>query len=167
MPATTTPGISKYPNLLKPLDLGFTTLRNRSLMGSMHTGLEEVKNGFERLAVFYAERARGGVGLIVTGGIAPNSEGGVFQRAAKLTNDEEVEKHKIITRAVHEADGKICMQILHAGRYAYSPELIAPSAIKAPINPFKPKELDEAGIQKQIDDRSEERRVGKECRSRG
>ncbi|HTN33246.1 MAG TPA: NADPH-dependent 2,4-dienoyl-CoA reductase [Marinobacter sp.] len=152
MPATTTPGISKYPNLLKPLDLGFTTLRNRSLMGSMHTGLEEVKNGFERLAVFYAERARGGVGLIVTGGIAPNSEGGVFQRAAKLTNDEEVEKHKIITRAVHEADGKICMQILHAGRYAYSPELIAPSAIKAPINPFKPKELDEAGIEKQIQD---------------
>jgi len=152
MPATTTPGISKYPNLLKPLDLGFTTLRNRSLMGSMHTGLEEVKNGFERLAVFYAERARGGVGLIVTGGIAPNSEGGVFQRAAKLTNEEEVEKHKIITRAVHEADGKICMQILHAGRYAYSPELIAPSAIKAPINPFKPKELDEAGIEKQIQD---------------
>ncbi|MBQ0746248.1 MAG: NADPH-dependent 2,4-dienoyl-CoA reductase [Marinobacter sp.] len=142
----------KYPNLLEPLDLGFTKLRNRTLMGSMHTGLEEAKNGFERLAAFYAERARGGVALIVTGGIGPNPEGGVFQGAAKMTNDEEVEKHKIITSAVHEADGKICMQILHAGRYAYSPALVAPSAIQAPINPFKPKELDEAGIEKQIED---------------
>ncbi|WP_372965264.1 FAD-dependent oxidoreductase [Marinobacter sp.] len=149
---TATPGTSKYPHLLEPLDLGFTTLRNRTLMGSMHTGLEEVKQGFERLAAFYAERARGGVGLIVTGGIGPNSEGSVFQHAAKMTTEEESDKHKVITQAVHEADGKICMQILHAGRYAYSPELVAPSAIQAPINPFRPKELDEAGIQKQIDD---------------
>lgn len=149
---TATPGASKYPHLLEPLDLGFTTLRNRTLMGSMHTGLEEVKQGFERLAAFYAERARGGAGLIVTGGIGPNSEGSVFQHAAKMTTEEESDKHKVITQAVHEADGKICMQILHAGRYAYSPELVAPSAIQAPINPFKPKELDEAGIQKQIDD---------------
>ncbi|KMQ75462.1 NADPH-dependent 2,4-dienoyl-CoA reductase [Marinobacter subterrani] len=152
MTTSTTPGVARYPNLLEPLDLGFTKLRNRTLMGSMHTGLEEAKNGFERLAAFYAERARGGAGLIVTGGIAPNVEGGVFQHAAKMTTNEESDKHRIITDAVHEADGKICMQILHAGRYAYSPELVAPSAIQAPINPFKPKELDEAGIEKQIQD---------------
>ncbi|KPQ27261.1 MAG: 2,4-dienoyl-CoA reductase (NADPH2) [Marinobacter excellens HL-55] len=149
---TKTTGANKYPHLLEPLDLGFTILRNRSLMGSMHTGLEEVKNGFERLAAFYAERALGGVGLIVTGGIGPNTEGAVFQHAAKMSTEEESDKHKVITQAVHEANGKICMQILHAGRYAYSPELVAPSAVQAPINPFKPKELDEAGIQKQIDD---------------
>lgn len=147
-----TPGVTRYPNLLEPLDLGFTRLRNRTLMGSMHTGLEEARNGFERLAAFYAERARGGAGLIVTGGIAPNVEGAVFQHAAKMSNQEEADKHKVITRAVHEADGKICMQILHAGRYAYHPELVAPSAIQAPINPLKPRELDEAGIEKQIED---------------
>ena len=155
MTASTTSGVAKYPNLLEPLDLGFTKLRNRTLMGSMHTGLEEAKNGFERLAAFYAERARGGAGLIVTGGIAPNVEGGVFQHAAKMTTEEEVEKHRVITDAVHGADGKICMQILHAGRYAYSPELVAPSAIQAPINPFKPRELDEDGIEKQIQDYAE------------
>ncbi|MCK7549599.1 FAD-dependent oxidoreductase [Marinobacter koreensis] len=147
-----TPGVEKYPNLLEPLDLGFTKLRNRTLMGSMHTGLEEAKNGFNRLAEFYAERARGGAGLIVTGGIGPNEEGAVFQHAAKMTTEEESDRHKVITEAVHEANGKICMQILHAGRYAYSPALVAPSAIQAPINPFKPRELDEDGIQKQIDD---------------
>ena len=149
---STASGNERYPNLFQPLDLGFTTLRNRTLMGSMHTGLEEVPNGFERLAEFYAERARGGVGLIVTGGIGPNSEGSVFQHAAKMSTEEESDRHRVITEAVHQADGKICMQILHAGRYAYSPELVAPSAIKAPINPFTPKELDEVGIQKQIDD---------------
>ena len=141
-----------YPNLLAPLDLGFTTLKNRTLMGSMHTGLEEKPNGFERMAAYFAERARGGVGLMVTGGIGPNDEGGVYSGAAKLTTPEEAEKHKIVTRAVHAADGKICMQILHAGRYAYSPKSVAPSAIQAPINPFKPKELDEEGIEKQIQD---------------
>ncbi|MDX5370835.1 MAG: NADPH-dependent 2,4-dienoyl-CoA reductase [Pseudomonadaceae bacterium] len=141
-----------YPNLLAPLDLGFTTLKNRTLMGSMHTGLEEKPNGFERMAAYFAERARGGVGLMVTGGIGPNEEGGVYSGAAKLTTVEEAEKHKIVTRAVHEAGGKIAMQILHAGRYAYSPKLVAPSAIQAPINPFKPNELDEEGIQKQIND---------------
>ncbi|HEY9119893.1 MAG TPA: NADPH-dependent 2,4-dienoyl-CoA reductase [Marinobacter sp.] len=146
------PGVTRYPNLLEPLDLGFTRLRNRTLMGSMHTGLEEARNGFERLAAFYAERARGGAGLIVTGGISPNVEGAVFQHAAKMSSEEEAEKHQVITRAVHEADGKICMQILHAGRYAYHPELVAPSAIQAPINPLKPRELDEAGIEKQIED---------------
>ncbi|HBN9703317.1 TPA: FAD-dependent oxidoreductase [Pseudomonas aeruginosa] len=143
---------SLYPHLLAPLDLGFTTLRNRTLMGSMHTGLEEKPNGFERMAAFFSERARGGVGLIVTGGIGPNEEGSVYAGAAKLTTEEEAEKHKIVTRAVHEADGKICMQILHAGRYAYSPKSVSASAVQAPINPFKPRELDEQGIEKQIRD---------------
>ena len=141
-----------YPHLMAPLDLGFTMLRNRSLMGSMHTGLEEKPGGFERMAVYFAERARGGVGLMVTGGIAPNAEGGVYSGAAKLTTPEEAANHRIVTKAVHEAGGKICMQILHAGRYAYSPKQVAPSAIQAPINPFKPKELDEEGIEKQIQD---------------
>jgi 2,4-dienoyl-CoA reductase (NADPH2) len=148
----TTPGVARYPNLLEPLDLGFVKLRNRALMGSMHTGLEEAKNGFDRLARFYADRARGGVGLIVTGGIAPNEEGAVFQHAAKMSTPEEADKHKVITRAVHDADGLICMQILHAGRYAYHPGLVAPSAIQAPINPLKPRALDEEGIEKQIQD---------------
>ncbi|WP_175653852.1 NADPH-dependent 2,4-dienoyl-CoA reductase [Pseudomonas sp. Marseille-P9899] len=141
-----------YPHLLAPLDLGFTTLRNRTLMGSMHTGLEEKPDGFERMAAYFAERARGGVGLMVTGGIGPNVEGGVYSGAAKLNTPEEAEKHRIVTEAVHEAGGKICLQILHAGRYAYSPKQVAPSAIQAPINPFKPKELDEEGIEKQIAD---------------
>lgn len=141
-----------YPHLLAPLDLGFTTLRNRALMGSMHTGLEEVAGGFERMAAYFAERARGGVGLMVTGGIAPNEEGGVYKGAAKLTTAEEAERHRVVTQAVHAEGGKICLQILHAGRYAYSPALVAPSAIQAPINPFKPHELDEGGIQKQIAD---------------
>lgn len=143
---------ARYPHMLAPLDLGFTTLKNRTLMGSMHTGLEEKPGGFERMAAYFAERARGGVGLMVTGGIGPNEEGGVYAGAAKLSTPEEAEKHKIVTQAVHEAGGKICMQILHAGRYAYSPKSVAPSAIQAPINPFKPRELDEEGIEKQIAD---------------
>ena len=141
-----------YPHLLAPLDLGFTTLKNRVLMGSMHTGLEERPNGFERMAAYFAERARGGVGLMVTGGIGPNEEGAVYAGAAKLSTPEEAQQHKIVTQAVHEAGSKICMQILHAGRYAFSPKSVGPSAIQAPINPFKPIELDEAGIEKQIAD---------------
>ncbi|MCQ3827829.1 NADPH-dependent 2,4-dienoyl-CoA reductase [Microbulbifer elongatus] len=141
-----------YPNLLAPLDLGFTTLKNRVLMGSMHTNLEEHPGGFDRLAAFYGERARGGVGLIVTGGIAPNEEGGVFQGSSKMTTAEEAEAHKSITKAVHSEGGKICMQILHAGRYAYNPNLVAPSAIQAPINPFTPKALSDAEVEQQIDD---------------
>ena len=144
--------MTAFPHLLAPLDLGFTTLRNRTLMGSMHTGLEEMPNGFERMAAFFAERARGGVGLIVTGGVGPNEEGSVRAGAAKLSTQEEAEEHKVVTQAVHEAGGKICMQILHAGRYAYSPQLVGPSAIQAPINPFTPRELDEEGIEKQIRD---------------
>ena len=140
-----------YPHLLAPLDLGFTTLKNRVLMGSMHTGLEETRD-WNRVAEFYATRARGGVGLMVTGGMAPNREGGVFPGAAGLFNDEDIANHRIVTDRVHEAGGKICMQILHAGRYAYGKDCVAPSAIKSPISPFPPKELDEDGIEKQITD---------------
>lgn len=140
-----------YPHMLAPLDLGFTVLKNRVLMGSMHTGLEESKNGFEKMAVFYADRARGGVGLIVTGGIAPNIEGAVGPGAGKMSTSEEAAKHKVVTQAVHEAGGKICMQILHAGRYAYHPKLIAPSAIQAPINPFVPKALSDEEVEEQIE----------------
>lgn len=139
-----------YPKLLEPLDLGFTTLRNRVLMGSMHTGLEEAKDGFNKMAAYYGERAKGGVGLIVTGGIAPDVFGKVQPFAAKLTNQKEVEEHKIVTKAVHDNDGKICMQILHAGRYAYSPLQIAPSRIKAPISKFKPLPLPSFGVSQTI-----------------
>ncbi len=141
-----------YPHLLAPLNLGFTTLRNRALMGSMHTGLEEQPGGFERMAAYFAERAQGGVGLIVTGGIAPNEEGVTYKGAAKMTTSEEAARHRVVTDAVHAAGSKICMQILHTGRYAYSPRQVAPSAIQAPINPFTPRELDEEGIEKQIQD---------------
>ncbi len=130
-----------YPHLLAPLDLGFTTLKNRVLMGSMHLNLEEAPNGFERMAAFYAERARGGVGLIVTGGIAPDEHGVVFHGAAKLTTKEEAEHHRVVTEAVHREGGKIAMQILHTGRYSYSSGQVAPSAVKAPINPFVPHAL--------------------------
>jgi len=143
--------MSDYPHLLAPLDLGFTTLKNRVLMGSMHTGLEETRD-WNRVAEFYAARARGGVGLMVTGGMAPNREGGVFPGAAGLFNDQDIANHRVVTDRVHDAGGKIAMQILHAGRYAYSPDCVAPSAIKSPISPFPPKELDEDGIEKQIAD---------------
>ena len=134
--------MSDYPLLMAPLDLGFTTLKNRVLMGSMHTGLEETRD-WNRVARFYADRAKGGVGLIVTGGMAPNKEGGVFPGAAGLFNDQDISNHKIVTDAVHKNGGKIAMQILHAGRYAYGPNCVAPSAIKSPISPFAPTELDE------------------------
>ncbi|SDW80123.1 NADPH-dependent 2,4-dienoyl-CoA reductase [Litoreibacter albidus] len=143
--------MTTYPHLLAPLDLGFTTLKNRVLMGSMHTGLEETKD-WNRVAEFYAERARGGVALMVTGGMAPNREGGVFPGAAGLFSDDDIANHRIVTDRVHGAGGKIAMQVLHAGRYAYSPECVSASAIKSPISPFPPKELDEAGIEKQIAD---------------
>ena len=142
----------QYPHMLAPLDLGFTTLKNRVLMGSMHTGLEEVANGHERMAAYFGERAKGGVGLIVTGGIGPNTEGGTHPNTKKLVTEEDIAGHKQITDAVHEHDGKICMQILHTGRYAYSPDQVAPSAIKSPINPFTPRALTDAEIYKQIDD---------------
>lgn len=141
-----------YTSLLSPLDLGFTTLKNRVLMGSMHTGLEEEKNGWKKLAAFYKARVEGGVGLIVTGGIAPNRAGWVAPFSARLTNRHHVQKHKIVTEAVHQAGGKICMQILHSGRYGYHPLCVAPSAIKSPISPFKPRALSQRGIRKTIHD---------------
>ncbi len=127
-----------YPHLLAPLDLGFTQLKNRVLMGSMHTGLEEEKGGFEKLAAFYQERALGGVGLMVTGGISPNLRGRLTPNACQLSFPWQVAKHKIVTEAVHQADSKICMQILHAGRYSYHPFPQAPSKIKSPISSFSP-----------------------------
>jgi len=144
--------MSAYPHLLKPLDLGFTTLKNRVLMGSMHIGLEEAPQGYERMAAFYAERAKGDVGLIVTGGVSPNDDGVVFSHGTKLDTVEEAEKHKVITQAVHDAGGKIAMQILHTGRYSYQANNVAPSAIQAPINPIKPKALSSAEVQQTIDD---------------
>jgi len=143
--------MTDYPHMLAPLDLGFTTLKNRVLMGSMHTGLEESKD-WNRVAEFYADRARGQAALIVTGGMAPSKEGGVFPGAAGLFNDQDIANHKIVTDRVHAADGKIAMQILHAGRYAYGPECVSASALKSPISPFQPKNLDEEGIEKQIND---------------
>jgi 2,4-dienoyl-CoA reductase (NADPH2) len=143
-----------YPHLLEPLDLGFTRLPNRVLMGSMHVGLEEVENGFERMAAFYAERARGGVGLIVTGGIAPNEAGCGLPNGggAKLTTAEEADHHRTITRAVHEAGGRIAMQILHVGRYGHHPGVVAPSAIQAPISEYLPRELSSAEVEQTIAD---------------
>ncbi len=143
---------SAYPHLLSPLDLGFTTLKNRVLMGSMHVGLEEAPNGFERMAAFYAERAKGGVGLIVTGGIAPNEQGRPMPGGAAMTTQAEADKHRVVTEAVHAAGGKICMQILHFGRYAYHPELVAPSSLKAPISPFPPKALTTEEVKQTVED---------------
>ncbi len=144
--------MSAYPHLLAPLDLGFTTLKNRVLMGSMHVGLEEAKDGFNRMAAFYAERAKGGVGLIVTGGIAPNDRARPMPGGAAMTTQAEADKHKVVTQAVHDAGGKICMQILHFGRYAYHPELVAPSAIKAPISPFRPHALSTEEVRQTVED---------------
>ncbi|MDO2947443.1 NADPH-dependent 2,4-dienoyl-CoA reductase [Aeromonas simiae] len=144
--------MSRYPALLSPLDLGFTQLRNRVLMGSMHTGLEEEKGGFDKLAAFYAERARGGVGLIVTGGIAPNLRGRLVPHGSQLSFVWQVAKHRKVTEAVHAEGGKIALQILHAGRYAYHPFSQAPSAIKAPISPFKPRAMSDRQVRATIGD---------------
>ncbi|QFZ78140.1 NAD(P)-binding protein [Streptomyces fagopyri] len=144
--------MSRYPHLLNPLDLGFTTLPNRVLMGSMHVGLEEAERGFERMAEFYATRARGGVGLMVTGGIAPNDAGRPYEGGAKLTTEAEADQHAGITAAVHREGGKIAMQILHFGRYAYHQDLVAPSALQAPISPFTPHALTDAEVEQTIDD---------------
>ena len=134
---TTTP----YPKLLQPLDLGFTQLSNRVLMGSMHTGLEEEKNGFEKLAAFYQERAKGGVGLIVTGGISPNIRGRLAPLGGQLSYFWQVKKHLKVTNAVHQYSTKICLQLLHAGRYSYHPFSVSSSNKKAPITPFKPRKM--------------------------
>ncbi|MFJ1589262.1 FAD-dependent oxidoreductase [Kitasatospora albolonga] len=144
--------MSLYPTLLSPLDLGFTTLPNRVLMGSMHIGLEEAEHGFERMAAFYAERARGGVGLIVTGGIAPSERACSFPGGAKMTTEAEAEQHRVITSAVHAAGGRIAMQILHFGRYAHHPDLVAPSALKAPISGFTPNALTDEQVEETIEE---------------
>ena len=142
--------INQYPHLLAPLPLGFTTLKNRVLMGSMHTGLEEAPDGFNKLAAYYAARARGGVGLIVTGGIAPNFAGRLEPRAAQLSFPWQIGKHRIVTNAVHAAGGKIALHILHAGRYAYHPLSVAPSSLKSPITPFRPRALTCWGVRRTI-----------------
>ncbi|MET7685979.1 NADPH-dependent 2,4-dienoyl-CoA reductase [Streptomyces sp. NPDC005423] len=144
--------MSRYPHLLNPLDLGFTTLPNRVLMGSMHIGLEEAEGGFERMAEFYAARARGGVGLIVTGGIAPNEAGRPHEHGAKLTTEAEAEQHTAVTSAVHREGGRIALQILHFGRYAYHRDLVAPSPLQAPISPFPPRALTDDEVERTIDD---------------
>ncbi|MFE6933402.1 FAD-dependent oxidoreductase [Streptomyces sp. NPDC057699] len=144
--------MSPYPTLLSPLDLGFTTLPNRVLMGSMHIGLEEVERGFERMAAFYAARARGGVGLMVTGGIAPGERACSFPGGAKMTTEAEAEQHREVTAAVHAAGGRIAMQILHFGRYAHHPDLVAPSALKAPISGFTPHALTDDEVEETIED---------------
>ncbi|MFD7016233.1 FAD-dependent oxidoreductase [Streptomyces sp. NPDC059161] len=144
--------MTAYPHLLSPLDLGFTTLPNRVLMGSMHIGLEEAENGFERMAAFYAERARGGVGLMVTGGIAPNDAGRPYPGGAKLTCEAEAAQHRTVTDAVHREGGRIAMQILHFGRYAYHEDLVAPSPLQAPISPFVPNELSDEQVEQTVED---------------
>lgn len=141
-----------YPHLLAPLDLGFTQLRNRTLMGSMHTGLEELPGGHERLAAFYAERASGGVALIVTGGIAPNASGRLADHGAQLSSESDIAPHQVVTQAVHEHGAKICMQILHTGRYGFHKQIVAPSAVQAPINIFKPRALSTDAIEQHVDD---------------
>ncbi|NEA37503.1 NADPH-dependent 2,4-dienoyl-CoA reductase [Streptomyces sp. SID13031] len=142
--------MSEYPNLLAPLDLGHVTLRNRVIMGSMHTGLEDRAKELPKLAAYFAERARGGVGLIVTGGYAPNRTGWLTPFSSKLTTRREARGHRIVTDAVHAEGGLIALQILHAGRYAYHPFSVSASALKAPINPFKPRALSDRGVRRQI-----------------
>jgi 2,4-dienoyl-CoA reductase (NADPH2) len=141
-----------YPHLFQPLDLGFTSLKNRVLMGSMHTGLEEGKDGFKRMAAYFGARAAGGVGLIVTGGVAPNRAGWIAPFSIRLANSSKVNKHRMVTDTVHENGGKICMQILHSGRYGYHPLCVAPTGIKAPINRFKPRALSKRAIKSTISD---------------
>ena len=141
-----------FPHLLAPLDLGHTQLKNRVLMGSMHTGLEDIADGHARMAAFYAERARGGVGLIVTGGFAPNEHSMVVKGASILDSETEADRHRVITAAVHDEGGKICLQVLHTGRYAYTRQPVAPSALKAPINPMAPRALEDGEIEQTIAD---------------
>jgi 2,4-dienoyl-CoA reductase (NADPH2) len=139
-----------FPHLLAPLDLGFTRLPNRVLMGSMHTGLEDRAEDYPKLAAYFAERARGGVGLMVTGGIAPNAAGWTKPFAGTLSGRRHLARHRLVTRAVQADGGRICLQILHTGRYAYHPLAVAPSRMKAPISPFTPRELTAAGVERQV-----------------
>lgn len=159
MPANDT----AYPHLFTPLDLGFTQLRNRVLMGSMHTGLEDRARDFPRLAAYFAERAEGGVGLIVTGGFAPNVVGWLKPFGGKLSWPWEVRPHRQLTAAAHQHGAKICLQLLHAGRYAYHPLSVAPSKLKAPINPFTPRALSARGVERHIDDYARSARLARDA----
>ena len=141
MTDASSPASSSYPLLFRPLDLGFATLPNRILMGSMHTGLESRPDGMERLAAFYAERAKGGVALIVTGGFLPNDAGNLGPHRAQLSSRQDMERHKPVPAAVHAAGGRIVLQLLHSGRYGFHPRIVAPSAVKSPINPGLPHEM--------------------------
>src|SRR5688572_2606377 len=141
-----------YPHLSQPLDLGFVRLRNRILMGSMHTGLEARPDGMERLAAFYAERARGGAALIVTGGFSPNDAGNLGPHRAQVSTHADVNRHRVIPQAVHEAGGRIVLQLLHSGRYGFHERIEAPSALKSPINPHLPREMSASEIEGTIDD---------------
>jgi 2,4-dienoyl-CoA reductase (NADPH2) len=152
-----------YQKLLQPLDLGFTTLKNRVIMGSMHTGLEEEKHGFSKLAAFYAERAKGGVGLIITGGISPNFRGNLVPFGSQLSFWWQTGKHKLVTQAVHQYDAKICLQLLHAGRYGYHPFSVAPSNIKSPITPFKPSQMSARQVKGTIKDFASSARLAKKA----
>ena len=144
------PAATPFPRLFEPLNLGFITLKNRLLMGSMHTGLEDGRKHFPAMAAFFAERARGGVGLIVTGGFAPNIEGWAKPFAGTLSTSGGARRHRIVTDAVHSEGGRIALQILHTGRYGYQPLCVAPSRIQSPISPFTPRELSARGIERQI-----------------
>ncbi len=152
-----------YPHLFAPLDLGFTQLRNRVLMGSMHTGLEDRARDFPRLAAYFAERAEGGVGLIVTGGFAPNVVGWLKPFGGKLSWPWEVRPHRQLTAAAHQHGAKICLQLLHAGRYAYHPLSVAPSKLKAPINPFTPRALSASGVERHIADYARSAKLAREA----
>jgi 2,4-dienoyl-CoA reductase (NADPH2) len=143
-------GEGRYPHLLAPLDLGFVSLRNRVLMGSMHTGLEDRARDYPKLAAYFAERAAGGVGLIVTGGMAPTIRGWLAPFASSMIFPWQVKRHRLVTDAVHAEGGRICMQILHAGRYGYHPLSVAPSAVQSPISPFKPRALSRRGVEREI-----------------
>jgi 2,4-dienoyl-CoA reductase (NADPH2) len=160
---TTREGDVAYQKLLQPLDLGFTTLKNRVIMGSMHTGLEEEKQGFHKLAAFYAERAKGGVGLIITGGISPNFRGNLVPFGSQLSFWWQSGKHKQVTQAVHQHDAKICLQLLHAGRYGYHPFSVAPSNIKSPITPFKPAQMSARQVRNTIKDFAHSAKLAKKA----
>ena len=144
--------MNTYPHLFQPLDLGIATLPNRIMMGSMHTGLESRRDGMERLAAFYAERARGGAALIVTGGFSPNEAGNLSAHRAEFSTAEDSARHKPIPRAVHDAGGRIVLQLLHSGRYGFHERIVAPSALKSPINPHTPREMTTQEIEQTIDD---------------
>jgi len=155
--------MTAYPHLLAPLDLGHVVLPNRVLMGSMHVGLEEEHGPLRKMAAYFARRAEGGVGLMVTGGVAPNREGWTKPFAAKLSNRYEAWKHRYVTDAVHEAGGRIAMQILHTGRYGYHPLAVAPSALRSPISPFKPRALSQTGIERTLNAFARSAKLAKEA----